>query len=42
MRFCRERHITPAIHATMPLADARDGFQALLEGDVVGKIVFTT
>jgi hypothetical protein len=26
----------------MPLADARPGFQAMLEGDIVGKIVFTT
>jgi NADPH:quinone reductase-like Zn-dependent oxidoreductase len=42
IRFCLERDITPTIHATMPLADARDGFRAMLEGDVVGKIVFTT
>jgi NADPH:quinone reductase-like Zn-dependent oxidoreductase len=42
IRFCLERDITPTIHATMPLADARKGFRALLEGDVVGKIVFTT
>src|SRR6201991_2681998 len=41
MRFCLERDIRPAVHATMPLADARDGFAALLEGEVVGKIVFT-
>jgi NADPH:quinone reductase-like Zn-dependent oxidoreductase len=41
-RFCLERDIRPAIHATMPLADARDGFQAMLAGDLVGKIVFTT
>jgi NADPH:quinone reductase-like Zn-dependent oxidoreductase len=42
IRFCLERDIRPAIHATMPLADARPGFQAMLEGDIVGKIVFTT
>jgi NADPH:quinone reductase-like Zn-dependent oxidoreductase len=42
IRFCLERNIRPTIHATMPLADARDGFQALLDGDVVGKVVFTT
>jgi NADPH:quinone reductase-like Zn-dependent oxidoreductase len=41
IRFCLERGIQPPIHATLPLADAREGFQALLEGDVVGKIVFT-
>ena len=41
VRFCLERDIRPAVHAQMPLADARDGFAALLEGDVVGKVVFT-
>jgi NADPH:quinone reductase-like Zn-dependent oxidoreductase len=42
IRFCLERDIRPTISATMALADAREGFQALLEGDVVGKVVFTT
>ncbi len=42
IRFCLERDIRPAVHASMPLADARDGFQAMFDGDVVGKIVFTT
>ncbi|MGI8714728.1 MAG: zinc-binding dehydrogenase [Solirubrobacteraceae bacterium] len=42
IRFCLERDIRPAIHATLELADAREGFQAMYEGDVVGKIVFTT
>ncbi|HWE07919.1 MAG TPA: zinc-binding dehydrogenase [Solirubrobacteraceae bacterium] len=41
IRVCLERGIQPPIHATLPLADAREGFQALLDGDVVGKIVFT-
>jgi NADPH:quinone reductase-like Zn-dependent oxidoreductase len=41
IRFCLERDIRPTIHASMPLTGAREGFQALLEGDVVGKIVFT-
>jgi NADPH:quinone reductase-like Zn-dependent oxidoreductase len=41
IRFCLERGIEPPIHARLPLADAREGFQALLDGDVVGKIVFT-
>ena len=40
IRFCLERDIRPAIHQTLPLTDAREGFQALLDGDVVGKIVF--
>jgi NADPH:quinone reductase-like Zn-dependent oxidoreductase len=42
IRFCLEREIRPAVHATMPLADAREGFQAMQDGDHVGKIVFTT
>jgi NADPH:quinone reductase-like Zn-dependent oxidoreductase len=42
IRFCLERDIRPAVHATMPLAEAREGFRAMLEGDIVGKIVFTT
>jgi NADPH:quinone reductase-like Zn-dependent oxidoreductase len=42
IRFCLERDIRPTVHATMPLADARDGFAAMQDGDHVGKIVFTT
>jgi len=41
IRFCLERDIRPPVHQTLPLAEAREGFRALLEGDVVGKIVFT-
>ncbi|MGZ4311914.1 MAG: zinc-binding dehydrogenase [Solirubrobacteraceae bacterium] len=41
LRFCLERDIRPSIHQTLPLAQAREGFQALLDGDVVGKVVFT-
>jgi NADPH:quinone reductase-like Zn-dependent oxidoreductase len=42
IRFCLERDIRPTVHATMPLADARQGFEAMRDGDHVGKIVFTT
>jgi NADPH:quinone reductase-like Zn-dependent oxidoreductase len=42
IRFCLERDIRPTIHSTMPLAEARAGFEAMHAGDVVGKIVFTT
>jgi NADPH:quinone reductase-like Zn-dependent oxidoreductase len=41
IRFCMEREIRPRIQATLPLAEARDGFAMLDQGDVVGKIVFT-
>jgi NADPH:quinone reductase-like Zn-dependent oxidoreductase len=42
IRFCLERDVRPTVHATMPLSQARDGFGQMIEGDVVGKIVFTT
>ncbi len=42
IRFCLERDVRPAVHATMALHDAREGFQAMLDGELVGKIVFTT
>jgi NADPH:quinone reductase-like Zn-dependent oxidoreductase len=41
VRFCMEHEIRPQVHATHPLADARAGFEQLLAGDVVGKVVFT-
>jgi NADPH:quinone reductase-like Zn-dependent oxidoreductase len=41
IRFCMEKDIRPPIHATMPLAEAHAGFQAMADGEVVGKIVFT-
>ncbi|MDQ6835976.1 MAG: zinc-binding dehydrogenase [Actinomycetota bacterium] len=41
IRFCLEREIRPAIHAALPLTEAREGFAAMLTGDVVGKIVFS-
>jgi NADPH:quinone reductase-like Zn-dependent oxidoreductase len=42
IRFCLERGVRPSVHETLPLSEARRGFQTLLDGDVVGKIVFTT
>jgi NADPH:quinone reductase-like Zn-dependent oxidoreductase len=41
MRLCVDRDVRPVIHSTLPLADARQGFEAMLSGDIVGKIVFT-
>lgn len=32
---------TPLIDRTLPLEDARDGFAAMAEGDLFGKVVFT-
>ena len=41
IRFCIEKDVRPVIQATHPLAQARLGFEAMLHGDVHGKIVFT-
>jgi NADPH:quinone reductase-like Zn-dependent oxidoreductase len=41
MRLCVDRGVRPAIHMTLPLTDARQGFETLLRGESVGKIVFT-
>ena len=41
VRFCAGRDIRPLIHASMPLRDARDGFAAMADGDLFGKVVFT-
>ncbi len=35
------RDVRPAIQQTIPLADARQGFESMLNGDLLGKIVFT-
>jgi NADPH:quinone reductase-like Zn-dependent oxidoreductase len=40
IRLCVEKRLRPAIDRTLPLSQARDGFAAMLAGDVVGKIVF--
>jgi NADPH:quinone reductase-like Zn-dependent oxidoreductase len=39
--YCVAKDLRPRIDRTLPLADAREGFQAMLEGSFVGKIVFT-
>ncbi len=42
IRFCVEKTVRPEIQMTLPLSDARQGFETMLAGDVYGKIVFTT
>jgi NADPH:quinone reductase-like Zn-dependent oxidoreductase len=39
--LCVERQIRPTIQMKLPLSDARPGFEAMLRGEVVGKVVFT-
>jgi NADPH:quinone reductase-like Zn-dependent oxidoreductase len=41
MRFLDSTGARPLIDRTIPFEDARDGFAAMDEGDVFGKIVFT-
>ncbi len=40
IRLCAEKDIRPRIDRTLPLEDAREGFEAMLAGEQLGKIVF--
>jgi NADPH:quinone reductase-like Zn-dependent oxidoreductase len=39
--FCEQTGVRPLIDRAMPLTEARVGFEAMIAGDVFGKIVFT-
>jgi D-arabinose 1-dehydrogenase-like Zn-dependent alcohol dehydrogenase len=39
--FVVNQGISPIMDSTMPLADARQGFEKMAAGDVFGKVVFT-
>ena len=41
IRLCVEKGVRPAIDRALPLPEARQGFQAMLDGEIVGKVVFT-
>ncbi len=41
IRLCVDKGVRPAISATLPLTEAREGFEAMLRGETAGKIVFT-
>ncbi len=41
VRFCVQKGVRPQIQMTVPLSEARTGFEAMLAGEVYGKIVFT-
>jgi len=41
IRLCVEKDVRPAIDRTLPLDQAREGFEAMLTGKFIGKIVFT-
>ena len=41
LSFCDVAGLRPLVDSVMPLADARDGFARMNDGDIFGKIVFT-
>jgi NADPH:quinone reductase-like Zn-dependent oxidoreductase len=41
LRFCEQTGMRPRIDRVLPLAQARDGFAAMIGGDLFGKVVFT-
>ena len=40
-RFCEQTGVRPKIDRTLPLKNAPDGFAAMINGDLFGKVVFT-
>ena len=40
-RLVEQRGIEPVVDSVLPLAEARDGFARMVDGDVFGKVVFT-
>jgi NADPH:quinone reductase-like Zn-dependent oxidoreductase len=40
IRFCDVTGVRPVVDAVLPLADAREGFARMLDGDLFGKVVF--
>jgi D-arabinose 1-dehydrogenase-like Zn-dependent alcohol dehydrogenase len=41
VRFCVNHGIRPVIQMILPLREARRGFEAMFDGGIRGKIVFT-
>jgi len=41
IRLCVDKGVRPAIHTTVPLREARRGFETMLRGETSGKIVFS-
>ena len=39
-RFCEQTGVRPVIDQVLPLTRARDGFAAMIAGDLFGKVVF--
>jgi NADPH:quinone reductase-like Zn-dependent oxidoreductase len=41
VRFCEQSGARPLIDRVLPMTKARDGFEAMITGDLFGKVVFT-
>ena len=41
LRFCEQSGARPRIDRAIPLAQAADGFAAMIVGELFGKVVFT-
>jgi NADPH:quinone reductase-like Zn-dependent oxidoreductase len=41
VRFCEQTGVRPLVDRTLPLAQAREGFAAMIDGELFGKVVFT-
>jgi NADPH:quinone reductase-like Zn-dependent oxidoreductase len=41
LQFCQQTGVRPLIDRALPLAQARDGFAAMIAGELFGKAVFT-
>ena len=41
LRLCEQTGVRPLIDCTLPLSQARDGFAAMVSGDLFGQVVFT-
>jgi len=42
VNFCEQTGVRPLIDRVLPLSEARDGFAAMINGELFGKAVFTT
>lgn len=42
VRFCEQTGVRPLVDRTLPLTEARAGFAAMINGELFGKVVFTT
>jgi D-arabinose 1-dehydrogenase-like Zn-dependent alcohol dehydrogenase len=40
IQLCVRQQVRPVIQMTLPLAEARKGFEAMLAGEMLGKVVF--